>query len=79
VLRGFAVGTLALAALYVALQPGVADKLGIGSNALVQLFRRALSPDVAAIRQTGVAKAEGQILTIPGTGGGRNTPLSFTS
>ena len=47
--RGFLVGSMALIVLYVAVQPGTADKLGLGSNAVIALIRRGLSPQVAGI------------------------------
>jgi hypothetical protein len=48
-MRGFITGSLALVVLYVFLQPGSTNKLVTGNNALMTMFRRALSGDVAAI------------------------------
>lgn len=48
-MRGFLLGSLTLIAIYVVVQPGTADKLGIGGNTLVALMRRAMSPNVAGI------------------------------
>lgn len=48
-MRGFLAGSLALIVLYVAVQPGNAAKAQTGSNTLVSLLRRALSPQVAGV------------------------------
>lgn len=47
--RGFAIGTLALIALYVAVQEGTSGKTEAASNALVAGMRRLFSPEVAGI------------------------------
>lgn len=52
-MRGFLTGSLALIVLYVAVQPGTAAKAETGSNVLVQLLNRALSPQVAGLPQRG--------------------------
>lgn len=48
-MRGFVAGSLVLIVLYVALQPGTADKAEQGGNVLVGMLRRALSPEVAGV------------------------------
>lgn len=50
-LAGFALGSLALIALYVGLQPGAAAAAEAGGGVLVKSLRRALSPDVAGVPQ----------------------------
>jgi hypothetical protein len=52
-MRGFAVGSLVLIVLYVALQPGSADRLSEGSGLLSGGFRRLISPDVAGVPARG--------------------------
>lgn len=52
-LVGFGVGSLALIALYVGLQPNSAEAATVGGNALVAGLRRMLSADVAGIPQRG--------------------------
>jgi hypothetical protein len=47
--RGFFAGSLGLIVLWVVVQPGSTNKLVAGNNALMTLFRRALSGDVPAI------------------------------
>lgn len=48
-MRGFFVGSLGLIVLWVVVQPGSTDKLVAGNNAVLTLFRRALSGDIPAI------------------------------
>ena len=50
-MRGFLVGTLALVAVYVFVQPNAANVATTGGNAIVQGLRRLLSADVAGIPQ----------------------------
>jgi hypothetical protein len=50
-LVGFATGSLALIALYVALKPGSARAAEAGGGVVVEALRRALSPDVAGVPQ----------------------------
>lgn len=59
-LRGFAVGSLALIALYVGLQPNAATAAEAGGNALVGMLRRALSADVAGLPRRGGAPVGGE-------------------
>jgi hypothetical protein len=47
--RGFFAGSLGLIVLWVVVQPGTTNKLVTGNNALMNLFRRALSGEVPAI------------------------------
>lgn len=49
--RGFVVGSLALIALYVGVQRGVAGRVEEGGNWAVAGLRRLMSPDVAGIPQ----------------------------
>lgn len=55
--RGFAVGSLALIALYVAVQTSTANKASEASNAVVAGFRRLLDPAVAGLGNHTKAKA----------------------
>lgn len=48
-LWGLAAGSLALIAVYVAVQPGASGRLAAGGNVLVVGLRRLLSPEVAGI------------------------------
>jgi hypothetical protein len=70
--RGFAVGGLALIALYVAVQPNNAKAATAGSNALVGLLRRFLASNVAGIPQRKPAAAATPAST--SFGGGTASP-----
>lgn len=48
-MRSFAVGSLALIALYALLQPNTGRAVTAGGNAFTALLRRALAPDVAGV------------------------------
>jgi hypothetical protein len=48
-MRSFIAGSLALIALWVAVQPDTANKIGIANSALIVAVRRLLSPDVAGV------------------------------
>jgi len=48
-MRGFVVGSLALIALYVLVQPGTSAKVSGGLGLTQAIFNRILSPDVAGI------------------------------
>lgn len=50
-MRAFALGSLALVVLYVAVQPNTGRAAEAGSNVLVNGLRRLLSADVAGIPQ----------------------------
>lgn len=80
-MRGFALGTLGLVALYVALQSGSSTNIEAGGKLATALFGRLADPTVAGIRQTlyGGIGAFGTvsqnsppftIAPIPGGGGG---------
>jgi hypothetical protein len=72
---GFFSGSLALIALYTVSQPGVAAKLGVGSNVVVGLLHRALSPGVAGLpdrSKKGSAAASGA-----STGGSSSSGFGF--
>lgn len=71
---GFWAGSLALIVLYVAVQPGTASKTQAGGNALVELMKRALSPDVPAIPDRSQPKSIGKLLPWAGGAGGRAKP-----
>ena len=52
-MRGFALGSLGLIALYVLLQHNSVEAVGAGGNILAQGARRLLAADVAGIPQLG--------------------------
>jgi hypothetical protein len=54
--RGFLAGSFALIVLWVAVQPGSAQKAAVGSDALVALVHHALSPQIAGIPQRGAQR-----------------------
>lgn len=58
-MRGFAVGTVVLIAVYVGVQPRAGKAAEAGSNWLVSGLRRLLSADVAGVpqRKTGASSA----------------------
>ncbi len=84
-LKGFVTGSLALIVLYVVVQPGPSQKLGIAGNVVVELLKRGFSPDVAGIPDfstRGASKADAKLIDNSGSGasggGGGGTP-KFTS
>jgi hypothetical protein len=56
-MRGFAVGTLALIALYALVQPNAAKAVTAGGNSFSAGLRRLLSPNVAGVPQRKAAPA----------------------
>jgi hypothetical protein len=71
--RGFAFGSLALIVLYVVVQPGVAEKLGLGGDTLVAGAKRLFDPTVAGIGDHSTpVKVTSSLTPIqrPATGGG---------
>lgn len=76
-IKGFITGSLALIVLYVVVQPGPSQKLGLASNTLVASMRRLFEPDVA-----GIGDHSGFTTSItpinPSTSGGGAVP-KFTS
>jgi hypothetical protein len=56
-MRSVLTGSLALIVLYAFTQDKAADKVGAGSNALVNLLKRALSPTVAGLPNKHTEKA----------------------
>jgi hypothetical protein len=49
--KGFALGTIALIAAYLAVKPGAANAATQGGNIIVSALQRLLSPNVAGIPQ----------------------------
>lgn len=72
-MKGFLAGSLALIVLYVALQPGTANKADTASGVLVSGIRHLLSGDFAAVPDRGAQRNIGRTTTTsapaPSTGG----------
>lgn len=69
-MRGFLFGSLGLIALYALIQPNAATMAQSGSNVLVSLAQRLLSPNVAGIPQrksSGGQTGSAAPATTPGT------------
>lgn len=79
-IRGFLAGSLALIALYVLVQPGVAEKVEQASGLSLSTFRRALSPQSAGVPNVRSKRAARAEKTSPGTapsGGGLFQPVGI--